>query len=80
MAKFKLTAHQTMNLGQGIQIPKGQQLSINIPIMGITPGNLFGNPRCKDALLQQLSVNGINVPPNSPILDRGHWEVKMLPF
>ena len=54
MSKFELTAHCQMYLGQGVCIPKGQQMIINIPMMGITPGNLFGNNRCKDMVLQQL--------------------------
>lgn len=80
MSKFELTAHCQMYLGQGVCIPKGQQMIINIPMMGITPGNLFGNNRCKDMVLQQFAVNGISVPPTSPILNRGHWDIKMLPF
>lgn len=80
MPKFELTARSTMNMGMGMQIPKGQQITINIPTMGIGPSNLFGNPRCKDSVLQQFSVNGISLPPNSPFLNRGHWDVKMLPF
>lgn len=80
MAKFELTARFTMQLGTGSQIPKGQIMIINIPMMGIGPSNLFGNPRCKDALLQQFQMNGISLPPNSPLLNRGHWDTKMLPF
>lgn len=80
MPKFELTARFTMNMGNGIQVPKGQHMTINIPMMGIGPNNLFGNPRCRDSLMQQFSVNGLSLPTNSPILNRGHWDVKMLPF
>ncbi len=78
MATFELTARQQMFLGNGNVISKGTPISIHIPMMGIVPGNLFGNPRCRDAVLQQFAMNGINVPPNSPILSRGHWDIKMI--
>jgi len=80
MPKFELTARSTMNLGIGMQIPKGERIEINIPMMGIVPGNLFGNPRCRDAVQKQFELNGLSLPPNSPFLNRGHWDVKMLPF
>ena len=80
MAKFELTANSQMYLGNGACIPKGQQMTINIPMMGINPNNLFGNSRCKEMLLQQFAVNGISLPSNSPFLNKGHWDVKMFPF
>lgn len=79
MATFVLTAHcQMTNGATGMHIPKGHQMTITIPMMGITPNNLFGNSRCKDQLLQQFAVNGIHLPPNSPWLNKGHWDIKMI--
>lgn len=77
MATFDLIARHQMVLGNGIVVAKGSPVTLNIHIQGITPVNLFGNSRCKDQILQQFAVNGIQLPPNSPFLNKGHWEIKM---
>ena len=77
MPKFELTARHDLN-HNGMHVDKGTQLTIMIPVMGITPGSLFGSSRCKDALRQQFAVNGLNLPPNSPWLNLGCWDVKMV--
>ena len=59
MAQFILTAKQDINRPNGFHLDKGTQLNITIPMMGIAPGNLFGNNRCKEQLLQQFKMNGI---------------------
>lgn len=76
MAQFELTARHTMN-NHGLYIDRGTKLNINIPLIGITQGNFFGNPRCANTILQQLAAQGIIVPSNSPILNRGHWDIKV---
>lgn len=76
MAQFELSAHCTMN-NHGMHIEKGSKVNINIPLMGILPNNLFGNPRCADMIRQQFSAQGYTIPPNSPILNRGYWDIKM---
>lgn len=79
MATFVLTARGHMTNGTtGMYIPKGHQMTITIPMIGITPNNLFGNSRCKDLLLQQFAVNGISLAPNSPWLNRGYWDIRMI--
>lgn len=77
MPRFELIARSNMN-HNGMHISKGDTIFINIPITGIQPNNLFGNSRCNDSLRQQLSVNGLNLPQNSPWLNRGFWDVKMV--
>ena len=78
MPTFQLTAtHSTYRQG-GLYIEKGQEITINIPMSGIGPNNLFGNNRCKEALVQQFQINGINVPPtDTGIFSRGMWDIKM---
>lgn len=78
MAKFVLTA--THNIDRpGLHIDKGQQITLNINVFGITPNNLFNNSRCQDALIQQFGVNGINVPKTDyGVYGRGAWDIKMM--
>lgn len=45
-------------------------------MMGISPGNLFNNPRCVDYVVQQFKLNGIDVPKSdSGIYSRGAWDI-----
>lgn len=76
MAQFILTASHSCNIG-GQHIERGQSFSVNIPMMGITPGNLFNNSRCTDNILKQFSAQGIDLPKDSPLLNSGHWDIKM---
>ena len=62
MATFGLTARHDIDRLGGLHIDSGQQYTININMMGITPYNLFNNSRCRDALIQQFRMNGIDVP------------------
>ena len=77
MPRFELTARSEMN-HNGMHVGKGDTISVNIPVSGIQPNNLFGNSRCSDSLHQQFSVNGLDLPKNSPWLNGGHWDVKMV--
>ncbi len=78
MPTFDLTATNSVSRTNGLYIEKGQQITVNINMMGITPYNLFGNSRCVDALVQQFRVNGIDVPPtDAGIYGRGLWDIKM---
>ena len=76
MAQFVLTARHPSFFG-GQYIDRGQSFTINIPMMGITPVNLFNNSRCADSILKQFSAQGIELPKSSPLLNGGHWEIKM---
>lgn len=77
MPRFELTARIDM-YQNGMYVSKGTPVSVNIPMMGILPGNLFSNSKCKDALLQQFAINGLPLPPNSNWLNTSHWDVKMV--
>lgn len=78
MPTFELTALRNIDRNNGLHIDKGQKISININMMGITPTNLFGNSRCVDQLVQQFKFHGIDVPKtDSGIYSRGAWDVKM---
>lgn len=78
MAQFELTARHDINRPNGFHIPKGSCFTINIPMMGIGPGNLFNNNRCQDALLQQFRMNGMDIPKtDSGFYSRGSWDIKM---
>lgn len=76
MALFILTARHQSNIG-GQHIDRGASFTVNIPKDGITPVNLFGNSRCTDILLHQLGAQGLVLPKNSPLLNRGHWDIQM---
>lgn len=79
MSQFILTAKQGINRPNGFHIDKGTQLVINIPIMGIQPGNFFGNPRTKDFILTQFRAQGMNIPPSDQAFySRGNWDVKKI--
>lgn len=77
MPKFELTARHQVNQN-GLHIERGQQLTVVIPMAGIAPVNLFLNSRCRDALRQQFAINGLQLPPNSPLFCNGMWDVKMV--
>lgn len=47
MPTFVLTARHDINRANGFHINRGQEITINIPMMGIDPNNLFNNSRCK---------------------------------
>ena len=78
MPQFQLTATHQIDRANGLHIDKGQTFTVNINLMGITPYNLFNNPRCKDALIQQFKINGIDAPySDAGIYSRGAWDIKM---
>ncbi len=78
MAQFLLTASHQIDRANGLHIDKGQTITVNIWIQGITPYNLFNNSRCKDILVQQFKANGIDVPyTDAGIYSRGAWDIKM---
>lgn len=78
MASFVITATHNIDRPQiGLHIDRGQQFTININMMGITPVNLFGNSRCADALARQFQLNGIDVPKTDiGIYSRGAWDIQ----
>lgn len=76
MAKFEIMANRSSDIA-GLHIDRGQTFTINIPMRGISPTNLFGNSRCADTILRQFSAQGLDLPKNSPLLNSGHWEIKM---
>ena len=78
MATFTLTAkHQSTRTG-GFHIDKGDQFVIHINMAGITPINLFNNSRCRDQLIQQFRINGVDLPPTDPLYNNsGAWDIKM---
>ena len=76
MATFQLTLrHDACISGQNLT--RGQQFNLNVNMTGITPTNLFGNSRCVDTVLRQFSSQGLDLPKNSPLLNGGHWDIKM---
>lgn len=78
MATFTLTAkHQSTRTG-GFHIDKGDQFVIHINMAGITSNNLFNNSRCRDQLIKQFKLNGIDLPPTDPLYNSsGSWDIKM---
>ena len=79
MAQFVLTLRNDVNRPNGFHLDKGYECTINIPVMGITPNNLFNNSRCKEPLFQQLKMNGIDLPQNDILYtSKGLWDVKMI--
>lgn len=78
MPTFILTARHDINRCNGLHIDKGQQISININMIGIYPGNLFNNSRCVEQVVQQFKINGIDVPKtDTGIYSRGAWDIKV---
>lgn len=79
MPTFVLTARHDINRPQcGLHIDRGQEITVNINMMGITPNNLFNNSRCKEALVTQFHLNGIYVPATDiGVYSRGAWNVIM---
>ena len=46
--------------------------------MGITPNNLFNNPRCADQLARQFKINGIDLPmTDRGVFSKGAWDIQM---
>ena len=79
MAQFVLTLRQDVNRPNGFHLDKGAVFKINIPVMGINPNNLFNNSRCKEPLLQQLKMNGIDLPQNDILYtNKGAWDIKIM--
>lgn len=78
MAQFQLTATHDINRNNGFHIDRGTTISVNINMMGITPNNLFNNQRCKDVLIEQFRVNGIDLPYTDAVFSRSCWDIKML--
>ena len=79
MALFELMARSQMYLGAGNIIGKGEQLTLNIHQMGVNRLNVLTNPESRRQAIQQFAVNGIDLKPNSPYLNAGHWDIKELP-
>ena len=79
MANFLLTATRNIDRANGFHIDRGCEIAINIPMMGIGPNNLFQNSRCKDTLIRQFQLQGINIPPTDlAFYSRGTWDIRML--
>lgn len=79
MAQFVLTLRHDVNRPNGFHLDKGYECTINIPVMGITPNDLFNNSRCKGPLLQQFKMNGIDLPQNDILYtNKGAWDIKMI--
>lgn len=78
MPTFELTARYDVGRANGLRINRGQQFTVNINMVGITPNNLFGNNRCVDQLVYQFKLNGIDVPKtDAGIYNRGLWDIKI---
>lgn len=79
MATFTLTAKCQSTRTGGFHIDKGDQFVIHINMAGITPPiNLFNNSRCRDQLIKQFKINGIDLPPTDPLYNNaGLWDIKM---
>ena len=79
MAQFVLTLKAPVDRLNGFHLDKGYECTINIPVTGITPNNLFNNSRCKGPLLQQFKMNGIDLPQNDILYtNKGAWDIKMI--
>lgn len=77
MAQFTLTARNNIDR-PGCHISRGTTFDININIMGITPNNLFNNPRCVDQLARQFKINGIDLPmTDRGVYNKGAWDIQM---
>lgn len=79
MAIFELVARNQMYLGEGNIIPKGERLTMNIHQMGVNQYNLMTNPESRRQVMQQFAIHGIELKPNSPYLNAGHWEISQRP-
>ena len=79
MPTFVLTARHDIERPRcGLHIARGQEITVNINMTGITPNNLFGNSRCQDALVRQFQHEGICVPATDiGIYNRGTWDIIM---
>ena len=79
MPEFILTARHDINRANGFHIAKGMELQITIPLCGLNPSSLFGNSRCRNQLLEQFRIKGINIPPTDHgFYSRGSWDIIML--
>ena len=79
MAIFELVARNQMYLGEGNIIPKGERLTMNIHQMGVNQYNLMTNPESRRQVMQQFAIHGIELKPNSPYLNAGHWDIRQRP-
>jgi hypothetical protein len=77
MPSFILTARSDINRPNGLHIGRGDEINVNINVAGINQYNLFNNSRCKEFLVRQFQINGIDVPQNDSIFSRGTWDIKM---
>ena len=79
MPTFVLTAKHNIDRPQiGLHICRGQEMTININIMGITPYNLFNNSRCQESLIKQFQINGVDVPKSDIVVySKGTWDIKI---
>lgn len=79
MPTFILTSKRDIERPQsGLHIDKGQEITVNINMMGITPNNLFNNSRCQEALVKQFQLNGIYAPiTDIGIYNKGTWDIVM---
>ena len=79
MAQFVLTLRQDVNRPNGFHLEKGFQMTINIPVSGITPGNVLNNTRCKEHLIKQFALNGIDLPKTDPLYRNvGAWNITQI--
>ncbi len=76
MAHFELTLRHDVCIDKQTW-GKGQQFDIKLGVIGKTPKNLFGNFCCVYTVLRQFSTQGLDLPKNSPLLNGGHWDIKM---
>ena len=76
MPTFTLTTNRTGPIGGGQSITKGDDYRINIPLNYITSGNLFLTPNIRSTILQQLSNQGLVLPNNTPLLNKGTFDVQ----
>lgn len=79
MAQFILTLNSQVNRPNGFHLDKGFECTINIAMDGINCNNLFGNSRCKEALITQLKFHGIDLPKTDILYSsKGPWNIKMV--
>lgn len=79
MAQFILTLNRQVDRPNGFHLDKGFECRINIAMVGIKSDNLFGNSRCKEALITQLKFQGIDLPKTDILYNsKGPWNIKMV--
>ena len=78
MPTFTLTAKVAQPRPGGFHIEKGDQFIIHINMAGIHSNNLLTSSRCKEQLIRQFKINGIDLPPTDAIYNStAVWDVKM---